>query len=402
MAKSSIPELDRSALLTLLASQPDDILKDLMRTVAQGAINAEFDEFIGAEHYGREEGRLDYRNGSRQRSVDTRMGTIDLKIPRARETNFVPPLLEHRKRSERALVAAVQEMVINGVSSRKVERVLHELGVERMSKSQVSLLCVQLDGTVRAFRERRLEAAYPYIMFDAIYVKMREDGRVANQAVVIAYAVNEHGLREVIGVDIVLTESRESWSTFMRGLIERGLHGVRLVVSDAHEGLKAAIATILPQAQWQRCRVHFLRNIMAHVPQHRKLEIAAAFRSILSMETADAARLQAVKIIEQHSKANPKAMEILGAGLEDVLSFFDFPSEHHRKLWSSNPIEHLNGTLRKRTNVVGIFPNAGAALRLISMVLIEQTEDWITERCYMSEASMQLVNSPKNAYTRGA
>ena len=216
-------------------------------------------------------------------------------------------------------------MVINGVSSRKVERVLHELGVERMSKSQVSLLCVQLDGTVRAFRERRLEAAYPYLMFDAIYVKMREDGRVGNQAVVIAYAVNEHGLREVIGVDIVLTESRESWSTFMRGLIERGLHGVRLVVSDAHEGLKAAIATILPQAQWQRCRVHFLRNIMAHVPQHRKLEIAAAFRSILSMETADAARLQAVKIIDQHSKANPKAMEILGAGLEDVLSFFDFP-----------------------------------------------------------------------------
>lgn len=231
VTNSTLPNLDRSALLGILAQQSDDVLQDLMRTIAQSAIDAQFQEFIGAEHYERNAGeRKDYRNGSRTRSVDTRMGSIDLRVPRAREGNFVPPLVEHRKRSERALVAAVQEMFISGVSTRKIEKVLHELGVAQMSKSQVSVLCAELDAQVQAFRERRLTLAYPYVMLDALYVSIREDGRVGKQAVVIAYGVNEHGTREVIGIDVVQTESRESWLGFLRALVARGLHGVLLVV----------------------------------------------------------------------------------------------------------------------------------------------------------------------------
>lgn len=403
MATSTLPKLDRSALLGILSGQSDDVLQDLMRTIAQSAIEAQFNEFIGAENYERNEERKDHRNGFRDRSVDTRMGSIDLRIPRAREGNFVPPLVEHRKRSERALVAAVQEMFISGVSTRKIEKVLHELGVAKMSKSQVSVLCAELDIQVEAFRERCLTTSYPYLMLDALYVSVREDGHVFKQAVVIAYGVNENGTREVLGIDVVQTESRESWLGFLRSLVARGLHGVLLVVSDAHEGLRAAITAVFgATALWQRCRVHLLRNVMAHVSQHRKLELAEAFRSILSQSTADEARARAVAVIEQHGKSSPKAMEILAAGLEDVLAFYAFPTAHRRKLWSSNPIEHLNGTLRKRTNVIGIFPNRKSAIRLISMLLVEQTEDWITERAYMSEESMQLAIRNAPPYTAEA
>lgn len=404
MTNSTLPNLDRSALLGILGQQSDDVLQDLMKTIAQSAIDAQFQEFIGAGHYERNPAeRHDYRNGLRDRSIDTRMGSIDLRIPRAREGNFVPPLVEHRKRSERALVAAVQEMFISGVSTRKIEKVLHELGVAQMSKSQVSVLCAGLDAQVQAFRERRLTLAYPYVMLDALYVSIREDGHVSKQAVIIAYGVNENGTREVIGIDVVQTESRESWLGFLRALLARGLHGVLLVISDAHQGLRAAITAVFgAPARWQRCRVHFLRNIMAHVSQHRKIELADAFRSILSQSTADEARTRAVAVIEQYGKSCPKAMEILASGLDDVLAFYAFPSVHRRKLWSSNPIEHLNGTLRKRTNVVGVFPNTKSAIRLISMVLIEQTEDWINERNYMSEDSMQLAIRTAAAYTAGA
>jgi putative transposase len=393
MATPSLPHLDRSALLALLDEQPDDVLQTLCRTIAQAAITAEFDDQIGAERYGRSEGRNGYRNGTRSRSLNTRLGTIDLQIPRPREGGYVPSFLEERKRSERALVAAVVEMTINGVSTRKVERVIKELGVAGMSKSQVSVLCAQLDGTVKAFRERALEGRYPYLMLDALYIKVRINDRVCSQAIVIAYAVNEFGLREVIGVDLVETESHTSWLGFLRSLVARGLSGVQLVVTDAHEGLKGAIAQVFSSARWQRCRVHFLRNILAHVPKHQKLEIAAAFRSILAETDAEAARTHAATIIKQHGKSLPKAMEILAGGLDDVLNFFAFPPEHHRKLWSTNPIEHLNNVLRKRTNVVGIFPNADSAIRLITMLLIEQTEDWLTERAYMSEDSMQSIKT---------
>ncbi len=256
MASTTLPHLDRSALLALLADQSDDVLQALCRTIAQAAISAEFTEHIGAEHYARTGERI-YRNGTRPRTLNTRLGTIDLKIPRPREGGYIPSFMEERKRSEKALVAAVVEMAINGVSTRKVERVIQELGVIGMSKSQVSVLCAQLDSTVKTFRERPLEGRYPYLMLDALYVKVRIRERVCSQAIVIAYAVNDLGVREVIGVDIVETESHASWMAFLRSLIARGLKGVMLVVSDAHEGLKAAIAQVFGSARWQRCRVHY-------------------------------------------------------------------------------------------------------------------------------------------------
>jgi transposase-like protein len=335
------------------------------------------------------------RNGSRERRFDTRLGTIDLEIPRPRAGGFSPSFLEHRKRSERALVSTVLEAVINGVSNRKIERLLGELGVQSMSKSQVSALCKELDEKARAFRDRPLTAAYPYLMLDALYEKVRVDGKVISQAVVVAYAVNEYGLREIIGIDVVETESRESWTHFLRGLVARGLHGVKLVVSDAHAGLKAAIETVLTGAVWQRCRVHLMRNVLAHVPHSRKAEVAAAIRGCFEQPDAAAAKAQAERIGSRYRKVCSKAMEIFEAGVEDALSFMSFPVEHHRKLWSTNPIEHLNREIRRRTRSVGIFPNHASALRLITMILIEQTEDWAVERRYMSEESMQKLVTTK-------
>jgi len=392
VTRSVQPQIDRETLLAFLSEQSEDVLQRMCRTVLQDAMEAELAQRLGAERYEHTGEPRVYRNGTRPRRFDTRLGTLGLEIPRPRDGGYVPSFLEARKRSEKALIAAVMEMTISGVSTRKVERVLAELGVAGMSKSQVSVLCAQLDGMVKAFRERPLVCAYPYVMLDALYMKIRIDGHVRSQAVVIAYGINEHGVREVIGVDVVETESHESWRSFLRSLVDRGLHGVRLVISDAHAGLVSAITQVLTGAHWQRCRVHFLRNIMAHVPQHRKLEIAGAFRSILAAPSADAARLRAAEVIAQYSSILPKAMELLGDGLDDVLSFYAFPAEHHRKIWSTNPIEHLNGVLRRRTNVVGIFPTVHSAIRLITMLLIEQTEDWLTERAYMSETALQAIN----------
>ena len=277
------------------------------------------------------------------------------------------------------------------MSTRKIERLLSELGVQSMSKSQVSALCGELDSKVKAFRERPLTLAYGYLMLDALYEKVRIDGKVVTQAVVIAYAVSEQGYREVLGVDVVETESRESWTHFLRGLVARGLHGVKLVVSDAHEGLKAAIATVFAGAAWQRCRVHLMRNILAHVAQSRKAEIAAAVRGCFEQPDATTAKAQVECIAARYRKICGKAMEILVAGIDDALSFMAFPIEHHRKLWSTNPIEHLNREIRRRTRSVGIFPTVASALRLITMILIEQTEDWAAEKRYVSEESMHQL-----------
>lgn len=393
MAINSLRGVAAADLLALLAEQPADALKDLLQLILEHATNAQFDEQIGAAPFERSAQRRGWRNGSRERRFDTRLGTLELTLPRPREGGFTPGFLEHRKRSERALVSAVLEAVINGVSNRKIERLLSELGVRSMSKSQVSVLCKELDEKAAAFRQRPLTAAYPYLMLDALYEKVRIDGKVISQAVVIAYAVNEQGFREVIGVDVVETESRESWTQFLRSLVGRGLHGVQLVVSDAHQGLKAAIATVLTGAAWQRCRVHLFRNVLAHVNQSRKAEVAAAMRGCFEQPDPATAKLTAAAIVARYRKSCAKAMEIFEAGIDDALSFMAFPVEHHRKLWSTNPIEHLNREIRRRTRSVGIFPNHAAALRLITMILIEQTEDWATERRYVSEESMQRLKA---------
>jgi len=388
MAQQRVSGVDAATLAELLAAQPPDALQELLQLIVETAIQAQFDERIGAAPFERSDERRNLRNGYRGRRFDTRLGTLELTIPRPREGGFVPSLLEQRKRSERALVAAVLEAFVTGVSTRKVERLMESLGVRSLSKSQVSVLCAELDEKAKIFRERPLTAAYPYLMLDALYEKVRVDGKVISQAVVIAYAVSQAGFREVIGVDVVDAENRESWTHFLRSLVARGLHGVSLVTSDAHEGLKAAIATVLTGAVWQRCRVHLLRNILAHVPQARKAEIAAAFREIFAHGEADAAKTQARAMILRYGKACAKAMAILEAGIEDALSYLAFPAAHQRKLWSTNPVEHLNSLIRRRTRSVGIFPTVASALRLISMLLIEQTEEWTTERRYLSEESM--------------
>jgi len=391
MAQERVGGIEAATLVELVAAQSPDTLRELLHLVVDAAIQAEFEQHVGAAPFERSEQRRVQRNGYRDRRLDTRLGTLQLSIPRPREGGFVPTLLEHRKRSERALVAAVLEACVNGLSTRKVERVLRELGVQSMSKSQVSALCSELDEKVKAFRTRPLTVAYPYLMLDALYEKVRVDNKVISQAVVVAYAINELGVRDVIGIDVVETESRESWTHFLRSLVARGLHGVKLVVSDAHEGLKAAIATVLNGAVWQRCRVHLLRNILAHVPQARKAEIAIAFREIFAHTNLPAAQAQARSAIVRYGKSCAKAMAILEAGIADALSFLAFPAAHHRRLWSTNPIEHLNAEIRRRTRCVGVFPNVASAVRLITMILIEQTEEWTTERRYMSTESMQTL-----------
>jgi putative transposase len=372
MAIDSVRGVTAADLVALLAEQPADTLKELLQLILEHATQAQFDEQIGAAPFERSAQRRGWRNGSRERRFDTRLGSLELTIPRPRVGGFTPSFLEHRKRSERALVSTVLEAVVNGVSNRKIERLLGELGVRSMSKSQVSVLCKELDEKAGAFRERPLTAAYLYLMLDALYEKVRVDGKVISQAVVMAYAVNEHGFREVIGVDVVETESRESWTQFLRSLVARGLHAVTLVVSDAHQGLKGAIASVITGAAWQRCRVHLFRNVLAHVNQSRKAEIAAALRGCFEQPDFAAAKATAATVIARYRKACSKTMEIFGTGIEDALSFMAFPVENHRKLRSTNPIEHPNREIRRRTRSVGIFSNHASALRLITMILIEQ------------------------------
>jgi len=346
---------------------------------------------IGAEPHERTDERRDLRNGSRTRGLNTRSGSLDLEIPRARNNNFRPTVIDQFRRSERALVSVIQEAFIAGISTRKMEGVLAEMGVERLAKSQISALCTELDAKAEEFRHRALSEPYPYLWLDALYEKVRIDGTVVSNAVVIAYGVTARGFRDVIAIDVVDTESKESWTTFLRGLRKRGLSGTKLVISDAHEGLKAAIATVMQGASWQRCTVHFYRNILAHVPQARKLEVTAALRTIFAQVSPEAAQRAASEFRALFGKTLTKAIAIFDAGLADALAFVCFPLEHHRKIATTNPIEHLNKEIRRRTRSIGIFPSRESALRIVTMILIEQSEEWMVERRYMSPESLELV-----------
>jgi len=390
----SLPNLtpeQRSVLSELLGNKDVDVLRSLLGLVYDAAIEAQFDEHIGAERHERSDSRLDLRNGTRTRGLNTRAGSLDLEIPRARNSNFKPTVIEHFRRSERALVAVIQEAFIAGISTRKMQDVLAEMGVDRLSKSQVSALCMELDAKAQEFRDRALTESYPYLWLDALYEKVRMGDIVVSNAVVIAYGVKASGHRDVIAIDVVDTESKESWTTFLRTLRKRGLTGTKLVISDAHEGLKGAIAAVMQGASWQRCKVHFFRNILAHVPQSRKLEIASGLRTVFAQVALPAATRAAAEFRAACGKTLSKAIEIFDAGLTDALAFLSFPLEHHRQISSSNPIEHLNREIRRRTRSIGIFPNRESALRIITMILVEQSEEWMTERRYMTPESLQLV-----------
>lgn len=365
-----------------------DVLRDGVRVLAEALMAVELEQHVGAPPHARTAERSGQRNGYRSRDWDTRVGTIALRVPRARDGSYFPSLLEPRTRAERALVAVVQQAYIEGVSTRRVDDLVKALGMEGISKSQVSRLCTELDAEVERFRTRPLRDPYPYLWLDATFVKVRADGRVTNQAVVIAVSVNVAGTREVLGVDVGPSEDGAFWLRFLRGLVARGLTGVRLVVSDAHEGLRQAIAATLHGASWQRCRVHFVRNALALVPKGMQQLVAATIRTVFAQPTTELATRQWRQVADGFRERWPKLAALLDEAESDVLAYLDFPPAHWRQLWSTNPLERLNKELKRRTDVVGIFPNAAATLRLIGAVLAEQHDEWQVGRRYFSAESL--------------
>ncbi len=367
-----------------------DLLREMVSTFVQTLMSAEADALCGAGYGERSRERTNSRNGYRVRDWDTRAGSIDLAIPKLRQGSYFPDwLLQPRRRVERALVAVVAEAYLAGVSTRRVEALVQTLGIERLSKSQVSELAKSLAQLVTAFRNRPLDAApYVYIWLDALVQRCREDGRIVNVATVIATGVNADGHREILGVDVFTSEDGAGWTAFLRGLVARGLTGVRLVISDAHEGLKGAIAAVLPGAAWQRCRAHFLLNVLTRVPKSAQDLVATLVRSIFAQPDAAATWAQHARIVEQLTQRFPEAAALLAEAASEVLAFSSFPKEHWRQVWSNNPQERLNREVRRRTDVVGIFPNRAAVIRLVGAVLAEQHDEWVVARRYLSVGSL--------------
>lgn len=371
-----------------------DFLRDGVKILVEALMEVEVEQHLGAAKHERTGERTGYRNGTRERPFDTRVGTIPVKVPRVRDGSYFPRLLEPRKRAERALLAVVQEAYVQGVSTRRVDKVVEAMGLEGISASQVSRICQALDDEVERFRTRRLTAEYPYLWLDATFVKVRENGRVVSQAVVIAIGVRASGEREVLGVDVGPSEDGAFWLQFPRSLVARGLTGVRLVISDAHLGLKGAIVAVLQGAGWQRCRVHFLRNALALVPKAAQAMTAATIRTVFAQPDADTAREQWCRVGDTLRPRFPRLADLLEEAEGDVLAYLAFPSEHWRQIWSNNPLERLNKEVKRRTDVVGIFPNAAAVTRLVGMVLAEQHDEWQEGRRYFSAESLAKLTEP--------
>ena len=361
--------------------------EDPLRAMAEGMMDylmeAEVTAKIGAEAFERTADRTTYRNGFRDRRWDTRLGTLQLQVPKLREGGYVPSFVENRQRSEQAIISVIQEAVVKGVSTRKIEAVLEQLGIAGVSAGQVSQLCAALDEKVSKFREGPL-GEVRYLWVDALYEKVRVDDRVESMAVVTAIGVNLEGCRQVLGVDLIPAESEEGWSQFFKSLKERGLHGVKLVISDAHAGLKAAVSKVM-KAEWQRCKVHFYRNVLAHVPKRSQLEVSEAMKAVFVQRDEKSAKTKAADVVRQFQTRFAKAMDIFESGIDAALSYLHYPLAHRTRISSNNPLERLNREIRRRTRVVGIFPHGGSCLRLIGMVLVEQNEDWLTaDKAYLT------------------
>jgi transposase-like protein len=368
-----------------------DVLREGVRVLAEALMDIEVAQHLGASRHERTAARDGYRNGYRERTWDTRVGTIGLRVPRVRDGSYFPALLEPRTRAERALVAVVQEAYVGGVSTRRVDDLVKALGLEGISKSQVSRLCQELDAEVERFRARPQTGAYPYVWLDATFVKSRLAGRVASVAVVVAVGVRADGGREVVGVDVGPSEDGAFWLAFLRGLVARGLSGVQLVISDAHEGLRQAITAVLHGASWQRCRVYFLRNALALVPKAAQQRVAAAMCTVFAQPTAEAAVAQWRQVAEGFRSQFPRVAALMLDVEDDVLAYRAFPSAHWRQIWSTNPLERLNKELKRRTDVIGIFPNPAAVVRLVGAVLAEQHDEWQVGRRYFSAESLALL-----------
>jgi transposase-like protein len=367
-----------------------DLLRAMVQEFAEALMGAEVDALCGAGYGERSPERVNRRNGYRERDWDTRVGSIELAVPKLREGSYFPGwLLERRRRAEQALVSVIADAYLAGVSTRRVEKLVQQLGIERMSKSQVSRLARSLDEIVEDFRTRPLDGGpYPYLTLDALVVKCREGGRTVNVCVVHAVGVNRDGVRESLGLDVVTAEDGAAWLAFLRSLVARGLAGVRLVTSDAHPGLVDAIAATLPGAGWQRCRTHFMRNLLTRVPKSAQSFVATMVRAIFAQPDAQTVHEQHHRIVEQLETRFPEAAALLDEAAADLLAFTAFPKEHWRQLWSNNSLERLNKEIRRRTDVVGIFPNRAAIVRLVGAVLAEQHDEWAVARRYMSADSI--------------
>jgi putative transposase len=375
---------DKMALFDLLQKSGDTtFLRDVMEMALQRLMTFEVEGLCGAGRHERSAERLNHRNGYRERALETRLGTLGLKIPKLRQGSYFPAFLEPRKTAERALVAVVQEAWIQGVSTRKVDDLVQALGMSGISKSQVSELCQEIDVRVNAFLGRPIEGEWPYLWLDATYLKVREGGRVVSVAAIIATAVNRDGRREILGLGLGPSEAASFWIDFLRGLMKRGLTGVKLVISDAHEGLKHAIAQVL-KATWQRCRVHFMRNALAYVPKGQHSMVAAAIRTVFAQPDRAAAGLAWRHVADQLRPRFPKLAALMDEAEPDVLAFMDFPERHRAKLHSTNPLERLNKEVKRRSAVVGIFPNEASIKRLVGAVLMEQNDEWQLQHRYMT------------------
>ena len=368
-----------------------DLLRSMLKVFCDELMSADADAACNANYGERTPERLNTRNGYRSREFDTRAGTIELAVPKLRAGSYYPDwLLEPRRRAERALVSVVAQCYVEGVSTRRVDDIVKQMGIDGISKSQVSVLAKSLDEQVAEFRNRPLDGGpYAYVFLDALTQKVREGGRIVNVAVVVATGVNADGHREILGVDLVTTEDGAGWTAFLRGLVARGLSGVALVISDAHAGLVDAIGAVLPGASWQRCRVHFVRNLATKVPKAAQGMVGSLVRSIFEQPDREQVLAQHARVVEQLTERFPDATEMLVDAAPDILAFATFPKEHWRQIWSNNPQERLNKEIRRRTDVVGIFPNRSAVIRLVGAVLAEQHDEWAVARRYMGIESLQ-------------
>jgi transposase-like protein len=367
-------------LKALLEKSADsDLLREMIGFTAKRLMELEVEGLTGAAPGERSAERINQRNGYRDRIWETRAGTVDLRIPKLRKGSYFPAFLEPRRLSERAITAVVQEAYVQGVSTRSVEDLVKALGMTGISKSHVSRLCGEIDDKVKAFLNRPIEGDWPYLWLDATYVKVRQQGRIVSVAVIVAVAVNTDGRREVLGLEIGASEAETFWLAFLRKLTRRGLRGVKLVISDAHEGLKAAIAKVL-NASWQRCRVHFMRNVLAHAGRNGRRVVAAFIATAFAQDDAAAARIQWRQVADQLRPKVPKLAAMMDEAEPDVLAYMAFPKDHRTKLHSTNPLERLNGEIKRRTDVVGIFPNEDAIIRLVGAILLEQNDEWAVQR----------------------
>ncbi len=391
ISKTAITELKQ--YLTKIGMDADaDFLRESVQLLSQMLMEVEVEQQVGAGKHERTPERNNYRNGYRERTWETRVGEVELAIPKLRKGSYFPSLLEPRRPAEKALLAVVQEAYLKGVSTRKVDALVKALGLTGIDKSRVSRICKALDQAVDQFRHRRLQESYPYVWLDAMYLKVRQNHRIVSLAMVIAIGVDRTGERHLLGFDLGASEDEDFWLAFLRSLVERGLKTVQLAISDAHQGLKNAASHVFSGVSWQRCRVHFMRNLLAHIPKRDKSAVADAVRMIFDQPDRYSASVQLQWLVQNLGSHYPEAAKLLSEAEEDILMYKSFPRAHWRRIHSTNPLERLHKEIRRRTKVVGVFPDRASVFRLVGMILKETDDDWRGGRHYFQQESMDLLN----------